>query len=138
MSHIPDEQIKGEILLRVHLLTQKYAGTPQLFEKLHDILLLLLKLKYKNQTQNRNPPPISRRDNIFIAWGFNPRLGGHISIVLKGWRAYFSLPINPAPTLGAPTNRALKYTAINGMSLQDKESVFLHPIIVTIALQSRQ
>ena len=52
VSHIPDEQIKGEILLRVHLLTQKYAGTPQLFEKLHDILLLLLKLDEESRITN--------------------------------------------------------------------------------------
>lgn len=44
ISHIPDEMIKGEILLRVHFLIQKYSGTPEIFEKLHEILILLLSL----------------------------------------------------------------------------------------------
>lgn len=44
ISNIPDEKIKGEILLRVHFLIQKYSGTPKIFDKLHEILILLLSL----------------------------------------------------------------------------------------------
>jgi predicted transposase/invertase (TIGR01784 family) len=47
ISHIPDEKIKGEILLRVHFLIQKYSGTPEIFKKLPDILILLLSLSDK-------------------------------------------------------------------------------------------
>ncbi|KMQ49398.1 Transposase [Chitinispirillum alkaliphilum] len=47
ISHIPDEQIRGEILLRVNFLIQKYSRTPQLWDKLHEILHLLLEFKDK-------------------------------------------------------------------------------------------
>jgi predicted transposase/invertase (TIGR01784 family) len=47
ISHIPDEKIKGEILLRVHFLIQKYSGTPKISEKIHEILILLLSLSNK-------------------------------------------------------------------------------------------
>lgn len=44
ISHIPDESIRGAVLLRVLFLTQKYAGTPKIFEKLNEILDLVLAL----------------------------------------------------------------------------------------------
>jgi predicted transposase/invertase (TIGR01784 family) len=50
ISHIPDEKIKGEILLRVHFLIQKYSGTSKISEKIHEILILLLSLS-NNRTK---------------------------------------------------------------------------------------
>lgn len=47
ISHIPDEEIRGEILLRVHFLAQKYIGRGLLFEKLHEIFTLLSSLSEK-------------------------------------------------------------------------------------------
>ena len=49
ISHIPDEQIKGEILLRVHLMILKYINKPQFMEKLHDILVLINSLSQKTR-----------------------------------------------------------------------------------------
>ena len=37
ISHIPEEKIRGEILLRVYLLIQKYAIGGNIFEKLPQI-----------------------------------------------------------------------------------------------------
>jgi predicted transposase/invertase (TIGR01784 family) len=48
ISHIPDEQIKGEILLRVHFLLQKYIFSPELFGKIHDIFEIFRALSSKN------------------------------------------------------------------------------------------
>ncbi|MDG5816377.1 Rpn family recombination-promoting nuclease/putative transposase [Chitinispirillales bacterium ANBcel5] len=45
ISHIPDEEIRGEILLRVNFLILKYSRSPELYDKLNGILLLLLKLR---------------------------------------------------------------------------------------------
>jgi predicted transposase/invertase (TIGR01784 family) len=47
ISHLPDDQIKGVILLQVLLLVQKYIFRPDLFEKLHDIFKLLQQLSNK-------------------------------------------------------------------------------------------
>ena len=47
ISQIPDEQIKGDILLRVMFLAQKYSGTPQMIDKLKEILALLSSLEDK-------------------------------------------------------------------------------------------
>lgn len=44
ISHIPDDMIKGEIVLRVQFLIQKYINSPQLFDKLSDIFMLLVSL----------------------------------------------------------------------------------------------
>jgi predicted transposase/invertase (TIGR01784 family) len=49
ISHIPDDRIKGEILLRVHLLIQKYIFKPELFEKLEEIFKLLITLSSKTK-----------------------------------------------------------------------------------------
>ena len=49
ISHIPDDRIKGEILLRVHFLLFKYIFRPDLFEKLHEILGILVKLSDKSR-----------------------------------------------------------------------------------------
>lgn len=48
ISHIPDEQIKGEVLLRVHFLLQKYIFRPDLFEKIHEVFDILRALSSKN------------------------------------------------------------------------------------------
>jgi len=49
ISHIPDDKIKGEILLQVHFLLLKYIFKPELFEKLHEILELLVTLSNKTK-----------------------------------------------------------------------------------------
>ena len=49
ISHIPDDKIKGEILLRVNLLLLKYIFRPDLFEKLHEILELFITLSNKSK-----------------------------------------------------------------------------------------
>ncbi len=48
-SHIPDEKIKGAVLLRVILLTLKYAFDPRLEDKLGEILKLFDQLSDKTQ-----------------------------------------------------------------------------------------
>ncbi len=50
ISHIPDDKIKGEILLRVNFLLLKYIFRPDLFEKLHEIFELLITLSNKRKT----------------------------------------------------------------------------------------
>ena len=50
ISHIPDDKIKGEILLRVHFLIEKYIYRPDLFEKLHEIFGLLTTLSSKKKS----------------------------------------------------------------------------------------
>lgn len=49
ISHLPDEQIRGEILLRVQLLTLKYIFRPELFDKLPEIFKLLATLSNKSR-----------------------------------------------------------------------------------------
>ena len=49
ISHIPDDKIRGEILLRVNLLLLKYIFRPDLFEKLHEILELFITLSNKSK-----------------------------------------------------------------------------------------
>ena len=49
ISHIPDEEIRGSILLRVHFLIMKYINSPQLFDKLHDILNMMALLSEKRK-----------------------------------------------------------------------------------------
>ena len=49
ISHIPDEQIRGNILLRVHFLILKYINSPQLFDKLHDIFNMIAILSEKKK-----------------------------------------------------------------------------------------
>ncbi len=48
-SHIPDEEIKGAVLLRVILLTLKYAFDPRLGDKLEDIFKLFTELSDKSE-----------------------------------------------------------------------------------------
>ncbi len=49
ISHIPDDRIKGEILLRVNFLLLKYIFRPDLFEKLNEIFELFIKLSNKSK-----------------------------------------------------------------------------------------
>ncbi len=49
ISHIPDEKIKGEILLQACFLLQKYIFNPELIEKVPEILSLLNKLSTKTK-----------------------------------------------------------------------------------------
>jgi predicted transposase/invertase (TIGR01784 family) len=49
ISHLPDEEIKGEVLLRVILKTLKYTFNPGLKHKLPEILQLFGELKDKNK-----------------------------------------------------------------------------------------
>jgi hypothetical protein len=50
ISHVPDEEIKGEVLLRILLMTLKYVFKPGLWPKLkEEILPLFLKLKDKRK-----------------------------------------------------------------------------------------
>jgi predicted transposase/invertase (TIGR01784 family) len=50
ISHVPDEDIKGEVLLRILLMTLKYVFTPGLWPKLkEEIFPLFLKLKDKRK-----------------------------------------------------------------------------------------
>ena len=49
ISHMPDDKIQGEVLLRVAFLAQKYIYSPQLFTKLHSIFVLLNELSSKNK-----------------------------------------------------------------------------------------
>ncbi|MCP5046585.1 MAG: Rpn family recombination-promoting nuclease/putative transposase [bacterium] len=49
ISHIPDEKIKGSILLQILLKTLKYIFTPELRDKLPGILKLFKKLLDKNR-----------------------------------------------------------------------------------------
>jgi predicted transposase/invertase (TIGR01784 family) len=44
VSHIPDDTIRGEIVLRVLFLIEKYIQTPQLFEKMDEIFKILTDL----------------------------------------------------------------------------------------------
>ncbi len=48
-SHIPDEKIKGAVLLRVILMTLKYAFDPRLEDKLEDIFQLFTELSDKTE-----------------------------------------------------------------------------------------
>lgn len=49
ISHIPDEQIKGEILLQACFLLQKYVFNPELIGKVPEILGILNKLSTKTK-----------------------------------------------------------------------------------------
>jgi predicted transposase/invertase (TIGR01784 family) len=49
ISHIPDEEIKGEVLLRILFKTLKYIFTPELRYKLREIFELFLELKDKKK-----------------------------------------------------------------------------------------
>jgi predicted transposase/invertase (TIGR01784 family) len=49
ISHLPDDQIRGEVLLQVLLLIQKYIFRPDLFAKLPDILQLAVQLSAKTK-----------------------------------------------------------------------------------------
>jgi predicted transposase/invertase (TIGR01784 family) len=45
ISHMPDEHIKGVVLLKILFLTFKYIFNPELFERLEDIFRLLMELE---------------------------------------------------------------------------------------------
>jgi predicted transposase/invertase (TIGR01784 family) len=49
ISHLPDEEIKGVVLLRIFLLTLKYIFNPELRDKLGDILQLFKELEDKSK-----------------------------------------------------------------------------------------
>ena len=49
ISHMPDEEIRGEILLRVQFLALKYIFKPDLIGKVHEIIELLFTLSQKKR-----------------------------------------------------------------------------------------
>jgi predicted transposase/invertase (TIGR01784 family) len=49
ISHMPDEHIKGVVLLRILFLTFKYIFNPELLHKLDDIFRLLMELEEKSR-----------------------------------------------------------------------------------------
>jgi hypothetical protein len=44
LERIPDDTIRGEIFLRVLFLTEKYIGSPKLFDKLSEIFIMISNL----------------------------------------------------------------------------------------------
>jgi len=49
ISHIPDEQIKGEVLLRVHFMMLKYIQNKDFFNKIHEIFEMYSTLSQKSK-----------------------------------------------------------------------------------------